>query len=619
VPRGATTLTVHGDVPVDWLVGDELLLPRTTLNNPQVKDAPFSTAEQKKWVRAYAESERVKIAAIEGNVITLAEPAKWDHVGAVDRIGTQVVWVPVANLTREIVFESENPAGVRGHFVAFGNADVNLAGVAFKDFGRTTIDQLHSTLMDSQGNILQLGTNQIGRYPVHLHHVCGPMDGVDGGDFQAVVSNCVVDGGDVQNRVKWGIVLHRASWCQVSDNVVFNFGGGGIVEEDGCERSNTYERNFVCQSWSRTLFKDEFGNALLPEHEDITNPARESDERGTGPAGFWFARSYDIRCKDNLIFDLNNGRTPGSSWNPDFVGSAYWVSEALHYSWMPTERGQEQAAWTSFKESEVIPPHWSIEGGEVCTGLSTTIGGLQTFDSFCTVRNLVGWNTPGCLDDYWMKLDAADCQFYGSPDLMLASFSGVHLSREDSVYRRIKVHLFFNNRVRVGRGIKLGQSNFKQSLVEDIETACATDFAFDGAEGVADSEIVIRRPVFLDEAPAMYRGWVGKTPPPARLRAFYTPPRTSEYHENTFTSNVVRFEEWDGKNYLVYGPMQFPAFVIPNRPGLLYSGKTNQQNWDEYGKAVYGAMIPEDAVQLPQTSGVWFKEEVKEEVKEEGE
>ena len=40
--------------------------------------------------------------------------------------------------------------------------------------GRTTLDPIDNTVVGSDGQIVRIGTNQIGRYAIHFHHTFGP-------------------------------------------------------------------------------------------------------------------------------------------------------------------------------------------------------------------------------------------------------------------------------------------------------------------------------------------------------------------------------------------------------------------------------------------------------------
>jgi hypothetical protein len=320
-PAGATTITVVGDGAGDWQVGDELLIPDTR----QMSAYPWSD----RWIGPRRESP-VRIRAKSGNVLTLTKPLDFEHaaamspplptttpegdytrdgkVDAVDRAfwsahyaetsGTSLqtsgdhngevveadfaVWKEnvgrtageglasverfkpyVANASRNIVIRSENPDGVRGHTVTTGEEAVqNLQFVALVGLGRTTAARLN----DSDGKVP--GTNQVGRYVVHLHHVHARVASYHRGLY-------------VSDSPKWGIVTHgthdtKTEWCVVDRCV-----GSGIITEDGPEVRNTFERNFVMGSVG--TFDADFPTVPVNGKNGVLG-----GQPGSEGAGFWF-------------------------------------------------------------------------------------------------------------------------------------------------------------------------------------------------------------------------------------------------------------------------------------------------------------------------------------------
>ncbi len=75
-------------------------------------------------------------------------------------------------------FVANNPEGVRGHTAYFADAVVDIEFVEFRELGRTKAGRLDNTLYNQSGDPRIIGRNQVGRYPVHLHHLHGPEDGV---------------------------------------------------------------------------------------------------------------------------------------------------------------------------------------------------------------------------------------------------------------------------------------------------------------------------------------------------------------------------------------------------------------------------------------------------------
>ena len=114
------------------------------------------------------------IAAINGSTLMLTSPLSYDHRGARDANGAQTVLgdgtrlLPhVANLTRSITIRSASPTGTRGHTAYTSRAQVEIRNVAFRDLGRTTVE----AVLDQDNS-----PNQIGRYPLHVHMLMGPVN-----------------------------------------------------------------------------------------------------------------------------------------------------------------------------------------------------------------------------------------------------------------------------------------------------------------------------------------------------------------------------------------------------------------------------------------------------------
>lgn len=215
IPAGTTQLPI----PVtDWQAGDRVFLPDTR----QLQDTNTYVPQ---W-------EVLTLADGAGRLTT---PTTFAHKGARDQDG-QITFLPhVVNLTRSVTIRSEHPAGTRGHVLFAHEAEIDLCHVQFRDMGRTLVSALDSTTW-SGNTVTHVGTNQIGRYPLHCHHLIG-MPGAHG---QFNLEGCVIDGGR-----KWGIAIHASHKGTVSGNVVHDVAGAGIVTEDGLETENVIDGNFV--------------------------------------------------------------------------------------------------------------------------------------------------------------------------------------------------------------------------------------------------------------------------------------------------------------------------------------------------------------------------------------
>lgn len=239
VQKGATTIALP--VPANWAVGQRLLLPDSRqLARGDLLNNGFP--ENGVAVRAVDQSEVVTIAALSANTVTLTAPTLYAHRGAhataLPGAPAIDIYPHVANVTRSVIFRSENPNGVRAHALFTQRADVQIRGAAFVDMGRTTGRKLNDTTFNADGSVSHIGTNQKGRYPVHFHHDFGPETTAD--PYQFIIADSVIEHG-----LKWGITLHNSSWGLVQDNVVIGPGGGGIVAEDGDEVNNVIDHNFV--------------------------------------------------------------------------------------------------------------------------------------------------------------------------------------------------------------------------------------------------------------------------------------------------------------------------------------------------------------------------------------
>ncbi|MEZ4104066.1 MAG: G8 domain-containing protein [Candidatus Paceibacterota bacterium] len=228
---GNTTLTLES-APSGWSVGDKLVLPDT---------------RQNRIVRIYSldtptpidmHLEEMTIAGISGNTITLSSPLRYDHLAGRDTDGAVVALPHVGNLTRNIVISSENPNGVRGHIMFTERADVDVRYVELDGMGRTTAEPLNNTVMEN-GVATQIGSNQIGRYPIHFHHLMGPENPTNTGYQFAVVGLAINDG------AKWGIAVHNSHFGLIDNNVVYDIEGSGIITEEGNERENVFSNNFL--------------------------------------------------------------------------------------------------------------------------------------------------------------------------------------------------------------------------------------------------------------------------------------------------------------------------------------------------------------------------------------
>jgi hypothetical protein len=200
--EGDVTLTLSEE-PTGWKVGDEILITATQ----RVMEG--STFRQGKSSSKVPQSEERLICHIDGRKISLDGPLDFLHRGTGEFRGE------VANLSRNIVIESADPEGVRGHTVYHRFSQGNIRYASFESLGKEGV---------------------LGRYPIHFHLVGDTMRG-------SRVEGVVVR--DSHNR--W-ITIHGTNFLVVRDCIGYRSVGHGFFMEDGTEVMNLLERNLAVQS-----------------------------------------------------------------------------------------------------------------------------------------------------------------------------------------------------------------------------------------------------------------------------------------------------------------------------------------------------------------------------------
>lgn len=261
---GASTI-ILATPATGWLPGDRIVFP----------DTRQLTFDQWQSYSPQWESATVASVASDGRTVTLTAPLQFDHLGARDMSGVLRFLPQVMNLSRNITLTSANPAGTRAHTMFTGNAKVDIENVDFLNLGRTTDSNIDSTTFNSDGTVAHLGTNQIGRYPLHVHH--------DSNTTFTLTGNAI-DEGDGTNNAKWGITVHGSNGGLIQSNDVYNVQGSGIVTEDGTETNNTFDSNMVVR---------------------VSGDGGRADGAvATQGYGFWFSGPSNI-VTNNIVADIH--------------------------------------------------------------------------------------------------------------------------------------------------------------------------------------------------------------------------------------------------------------------------------------------------------------------------
>jgi hypothetical protein len=235
VKLGATAKT--GDKVVSlaeavtgWRPGDRVILTATTRQNKLKKTFKPS-------VRDNTQTEERLVERVDGTRLTLDKPLQYDHQGDGAYRGE------VANLSRNVVVESADPNGVRGHTMYHRGSAGSISYAEFRHLGKEGV---------------------LGKYSLHYHLVGGTMRG------SSVVGASIWDSAN-----RW-LTIHGTSYLVVRACVGYRSLGHGFFLEDGTEVFNVLDHNLAVQA----LAAKPLPNQALPFDQN-------------DGAGFWWANSLN--------------------------------------------------------------------------------------------------------------------------------------------------------------------------------------------------------------------------------------------------------------------------------------------------------------------------------------
>lgn len=189
----------------DWRVGDEVIVTASK------RGAGFGSYRPGAERTSGAQTETRRITAIDGSRLSLDGPLRFDHEG------TGEFRSEVANLSRNVVIESADPDGVRGHTVYHRFSRGGISYARFAHLGKEGV---------------------LGRYAIHFHLAGDTMRGA------SVRGAAIVD-----SHNRW-LTIHGTQYLVVRDCVGFQSVGHGYFLEDGTEIYNLLDRNLGVQSYA---------------------------------------------------------------------------------------------------------------------------------------------------------------------------------------------------------------------------------------------------------------------------------------------------------------------------------------------------------------------------------
>lgn len=232
---GADSVTVDEAVS-DWRVGDQIIVTGTERQRERRGPSGGFLDNVQTEVR--------KIAAIGSKDFAGGYPIRLDKPLTFAHHAEGNFRAEVANLTRNVVVESANPDGVRGHTMIHEHSAGSISYAEFRHLGKRDV---------------------LGRYSLHFH-LCGEtMRG------SSVIGASIWDS---HNRF---LTIHGTDALVVRDCVGFKSIGHGFFLEDGTEINNILDHNLAVAIGP---------GKPLPKQVIPFDPNRG--------AGFWFANCQNV-------------------------------------------------------------------------------------------------------------------------------------------------------------------------------------------------------------------------------------------------------------------------------------------------------------------------------------
>ena len=250
--------------PVEgWKSGDRVIVTATR------RQYDRNEALTPKVLQEPRTEERI-IRAIEGATLTLDAPLVHPHLATGDRRGE------VALLSRNVVVESADPGGVRGHTMFHRGSLGSISFAEFRHLGKP---------------------GKLGKYSLHFHRAGDTMRG------SSVIGASIWDSGN-----RW-ITIHGTNDLVVRDCVGYRSAGHGFFLEDGTEVDNILDGNLAVQATSAPPL-----------------PGQLIGHDGNDGAGFWwannrnaFTRNVAVEC-DGYGFRFE---APGPKDGPPGLGEVH--------------------------------------------------------------------------------------------------------------------------------------------------------------------------------------------------------------------------------------------------------------------------------------------------------
>ena len=198
---GASTLALAEPV-ADWKAGDQVIVGSTHRQRER-GSAGFLDG---------AETEQRRIVSVGKRDFTGGYPLKLDKVLTFAHFADESYQAEVANLSRNVIVESADPDGLRGHTMYHKHSSGSISYAEFRHLGKKDV---------------------LGRYSLHFHLCGNTMRG------SSVIGASIWD-----SHNRW-LTIHGTDSLVVRDCVGFKSVGHGFFLEDGTEINNIFDHNLA--------------------------------------------------------------------------------------------------------------------------------------------------------------------------------------------------------------------------------------------------------------------------------------------------------------------------------------------------------------------------------------
>lgn len=492
-------------------------------------------------------------------------------------------------------------SGVTGNTAANGTHTITKTG----DFTFTLNGTTGNGTYAGGGTSTHTGTNQIGRYAVHSHHLMGPYPTV--GSYQTVCNGNSIYSSLSSHEFRWGIAIHASHYGQYANNAVYNYGGFGIGTEDGSECFNVIDGNAVFKVRGRG----------------------ERDAGGNEGTGLWFRGPHNY-LRNNIAADCYSLNADEASF-----GFKYFMTFA------------EQGRKPNFQGADTSVP------GEYTNFFPSNIEILECDNNECYAceNGMATWwinSYSETVSVSALESTISDFTIWHPSRYGLYSYQ-VHKTIYDN-YRVLADHLMLSNITEQLIGMWWGDYATQQLVVRNANIqGCRVGFIdpyfggpFNG-DPYPVSESLLENSFFRNArdieiwtigAPGsggagQYRypktitvrncthgsvaGWSLGGDTHRTMRMFYI---THGGFANLILSATVFVEDYNGTlndDFQLLFTEQAASFIVPQSQtvegevrlvGSPVAGLTNQQNWDTYGIAIAGAVAPSDATTRSEIYGL---------------